>query len=73
MCIGPKSVREGDTQIFDPYFSSHTEKVYFENITVNGELIEDVTPYVREIVFDNLFDDMPSSAKGSIGEIVCKK
>lgn len=73
MCIGPKSVREGDTQIFDPYFSSHTEKVFFENITVNGEPREDVTPYVREIVFDNLFDDMPSSAKGSIGEIVCKK
>ncbi len=72
VCIGPKSARRGDLQIFDPYFSSHTEKIYFENITVNGEKVSDVTPYVREIVFDRLFDDMPSTAKGSIGQIICK-
>lgn len=72
LCIGPKSVRLSDgKEIFDPYFSSVAENVHLENITVNGERISDATPYVKEIVFDRLYDDIPSTADGKIKNLVC--
>lgn len=67
LCIGPKSVRlENGTEIFDPYFSSVAENVYLENITVNKKRVDDISPFVKEIVFDKLYDDIPSSASGKI-------
>ena len=42
------------------------------NIKVNGERVSDITPYIREIQFDKLYDEMPSSGKGTIGKIICK-
>ena len=73
MCIGPKSVRlENGTEIFDPYFSSVAENVYLENITVNGAKPKNPTPYIKEIVFDNLYDDIPSSASGKIRNLFYK-
>jgi len=71
-CIGPKSVKRDDMEIFDPNFSSHAGTLYFENIKVNGERVSDITPYIREIQFDKLYDEMPSSGKGTIGKIICK-
>ncbi|MBO5262139.1 MAG: right-handed parallel beta-helix repeat-containing protein [Clostridia bacterium] len=73
MCIGPKSVRFKDgTEIFDPYFSSAAENIYFENVTVNGDRISDITPYIKEITFDRLYDDIPSSAFGKFNNIIVK-
>lgn len=73
MCIGPKSVRFKDgTEVFDPYFSSIAENVYLENITVNGEKPMDIFPYVKEIVFDKLYDDIPSTANGKIKNLFYK-
>ena len=67
LCIGPKSARKPDgREVFDPSFSSIADKVTFENIRVNGEKVTDVRPYLREIVFDRLWDDMPSTASGKI-------
>ena len=67
MCIGPKSVRlEDGTEIFDPYFSSVAENIYLENITINGKRVEDISPYVKEITFDKIYDDIPSSGTGKI-------
>ncbi|MBQ7226020.1 MAG: hypothetical protein IJX02_05400 [Clostridia bacterium] len=72
-CIGPKSVRLANGQeIFDPYFSSTVENIHLEGITVNGEKPTDITPYVKEIVFDGLYDDIPSSGKGKINNIFYK-
>lgn len=67
LCIGPKSARKPDgREVFDPSFSSVAETVSFENIRINGEPVRDVTPYLREIVFDHLWEDMPSTASGRI-------
>ena len=72
-CIGPKSVRFKDgTEVFDPYFSSCVDTLFLENITVNGVRAEDISPYIKEIVFDKLYDDTPSSGVGKINNIICK-
>ncbi|MBQ4108068.1 MAG: hypothetical protein IJC80_01565, partial [Clostridia bacterium] len=72
-CIGPKSVRFDDgTEVFDPYFSSCVDTLFLENITVNGARPEDISPYVKEIVFDKLYDDTPSSGVGKINNIIYK-
>ena len=72
-CIGPKSSRLKDgREIFDPYFTSVAENVYFEGITINGARPEKIEPYIKEIVFDNLYDDIPSTAYGKIKNIIYK-
>ena len=71
LCIGPKSSRFDDgTEVFDPYFSSVAQNVYLENITVNGKCPKDIYPYIREIVFDNLYDDISSTGCGKIENII---
>lgn len=70
LTVGPKSVRIGDTELFDPYFSSEVSNVYFENVSVNGERVDSLTPFVREIEFDALYPDMPSTAKGTVKSII---
>ena len=71
LCIGPKSSRFDDgIEVFDPYFSSVAQNVYLENITVNGKCPKDIYPYIREIVFDNLYDDISSTGYGKIENII---
>ena len=73
LCIGPKSVRfENGDEVFDPYFSSVAKNVYLENIKINGDTPKDITPYIKEIVFDNLYDDIPSTASGKIENVIYK-
>ena len=70
LCIGPKSARKPDgREVFDPSFSSVAKKIVFEKIRINGEEAEDIRPYLREIVFDHLWEDMPSTASGKIRKI----
>ncbi len=74
LCIGPKSARFSDgREAFDPYFSSVVENLYLEGITVNGTIPEDISQYVREIAFDNLYEDMPSTANGKIVNLIYDK
>ena len=74
MCIGPKSVRfENGTEVFDPYFSSLAENVYLENIKINGEKPDSIDSFVKEIEFDRLYDDIPSTASGKINNLVYRK
>jgi hypothetical protein len=73
ICIGPKSVRFDDgREVFDPYFSSTVENIHLENITVNGEKPADITPFVKQIEFNNLYTDIPSTASGKIQNIIYK-
>ena len=74
MCIGPKSAR-GDNGIeyFDPCFSSVAKNVYLESITVNGEAPSDISQYIREIEFNNLYDDIPATGYGKIEKLHYKK
>ena len=72
-CIGPKSARFSDgVEVFDPYFSSRVDELYLEGITINGERPSDITPYLKEIEFDHLYDDIPSTGCGKFGKIIYK-
>ena len=71
LCIGPKAARSSDCrEIFDPSFSSTAENIYLDNVTVNGKKIEKDGDFIREIVFDEIYGDMPSSGKGKIKNII---
>jgi len=72
VCIGPKSVRMGDREFFNPDRSSKAKKLEFSNIRVNGEAVPDISEYIREIVFDDIYGDGKSSGKGRIEKIVMK-
>ncbi len=73
LTIGPKSVRyENGQEVFDPYFSSTAENLYFEDITINGTRPEDISLFIKEIVFENLHKDILSSGKGKIKNIFYK-
>jgi electron transport complex protein RnfE len=73
LCIGPKSARgDGGIEFFDPYFSSEVENLYLENIKINGQKPNDISPYIREIAFNSLYDDLESTAYGKIKNIIYK-
>ena len=73
MTVGPKSVRSGDREVFDPYLGGTVECVSLKNIRINGTCPDDISPYIREIVFDHLYDDGPSTARGTIRRIEYEK
>ncbi len=74
ICAGPKSVRFSDGgEVFDPYLSSTVKNIFLEGITVNGVVPEDISTYIKEIAFDSLYDDIPSTASGKIENIYYKK
>ncbi len=65
LCIGPKSIRRGDTEIFDPYIESYAENLFLENVKVNGEKC-DAKKHIHEIIFDDIYGDGTACAKGKI-------
>jgi len=69
VCVGPKSARLGEKEIFDPYISCAVKELRFRNITVNGEKVHDITPCVKEIVFDDINGDGHSTGAGRIERI----
>lgn len=77
--VGPKSVRGGfagmsdKVEIFDPYVGCEVGCITLKNITVNGAQPDDLSPFIREIAFDHLYNDTPSTAAGKIGEIRCEQ
>lgn len=70
--VGPKSVRFGDYEVFDPYYSCRVGKMTLENIKLNGEICRDASKLIKTVEFDSLYEDMPSSGKGEIGEITIR-
>jgi len=70
ICVGPKSVRRDDLEIFDPYLSSHVGRIELSDIRINGERITDAKAFVREIAFDDINEDGHSSGRGTIGEVI---
>lgn len=70
VAVGPKScVVNSDIEIFDPSFCSVVNNIYAENIRVNGERVFDISPYVKEIVFDDVNGDGFSSGVGRVIKI----
>ncbi|MGM9666093.1 MAG: hypothetical protein ACI3XX_06105 [Eubacteriales bacterium] len=70
VCCGPKSVRMGNYEVFDPYLSSKVKTLELKNITVNKERVQSVSDIVKEIEFDDVNEDGRSTARGSIEEII---
>lgn len=69
--VGPKScVLEKDIEVFDPYVTSRVENLYLKDIYINGEVTEAPEEFVREIVFDKLYDSPYSSGCGKIEKII---
>lgn len=72
VCVGPKSCRHNGKEIFDPGLSGEVQRLELEGISVNGQEVHDISQYVREIVFDHLYPEAPSFARGTIHALVCK-
>ncbi len=79
VCVGPKSVRAGETEVFDPYLTSHVGTVVLSDIRVNGHVrLKSNTEngpiawdkLVREIVFDDINGDGHSTGCGTIREVI---
>lgn len=71
MCIGPKSVRSGEYEVFDPYISSTAKEVVLENVTVNGTMIRKTNrqEWIHEIVFDDIYQEGDPTTSGKIEKI----
>ena len=72
IAAGPKSVRAGEDgkiEIFDPYAGCEVGTISLRDIEINGRAPEDITPFIHEIVFDRLYEDAPSTARGRIHQI----
>lgn len=74
MCIGPKSVRSGEYEVFDPYISSTAKEVILENVTVNGTAIEEKNrqEWIHEIIFDDIYQEGDPKTLGKIEKISFK-
>ena len=72
LCIGPKSVRENGHEYFNPNISGTIDYLELSDIRINGECVTDISPYIKKIVFDNIYGDGKSSGSGIIGETVLK-
>ena len=72
IAAGPKSVRAGEDgkiEIFDPYIGCEVGTISLRDIEINGGRPEDISPFIHEIVFDHLYEDTPSTARGRIHRI----
>jgi hypothetical protein len=69
VAVGPKSVRWGDTEVFDPYLSCRVGCISLHEVTVDGA---PATPSaVRCVAFDNINGDGRSTASGTVDRIEC--
>lgn len=65
--IGPKSIREGHREVFDPYISNHVEHLHFKNVKVNGRSFS--VGHIKINRFHDINHDGRSTGTGSIGRI----
>lgn len=72
MCIGPKSVRDGKLEIFDPEINSTVENVYLKDVSVNSGDTEGSKEYIRQITFDDIYGDGTATGKGIIKSIIAE-
>ncbi len=68
--VGPKSIRAGEREVFDPYLSSHVSVLELNNIRVNGVPAVDAAPLIKCVSFDDVNGDGMSTGAGTVGEII---
>lgn len=73
ICAGPKSVVNGEYEVFDPYIKCEIGNISLKNICINGEIPNDVMPYILEIAFNNVNDDGRSDGFGKIRCVTYEK
>ena len=70
--IGPKSyyVKEENLEVFDPYTVSSCKLIEYKNIVINGQKVDDLRSYIKEVVFDDLYPAKMPFGYGKVEKIV---
>ncbi len=68
MSVGPKTqyIEEKHLELFDPYVFATAENVAYKKIYINGEEIDDLSPFIKQVEFDNLYSSKMPFGKGRI-------
>ncbi|MDD7772926.1 MAG: hypothetical protein PT954_00665 [Eubacteriales bacterium] len=76
LAIGPKSVRidrgtPDECEIFDPQITCTIRELTLQNIEINGERLplSAIADYIREIRFDNIYNDQTATGHGKIESV----
>ena len=70
--VGPKSIRNGEKEVFDPYLSSVVENIYIDDVRINGCSDWNIEDAIKVTSFENVNNDGKSTARGRIGNIICE-
>lgn len=68
IAVGPKTqyIEEKKLELFDPYVCCTIQRINFENVYVNNEKKDDLTGFIKEISYDNLYPSALPFGKGKI-------
>ena len=66
--VGPKTqyIAEKKLELFDPYVCCAVQGISFENVYINNEKKDDLTDFIKEISYDNLYPSLLGFGKGII-------
>ena len=71
VAAGPKSIVQGDSEVFDPYVSCEVGRLFVQNLRINGEAAGPADQRIfREIRFDDVDRDGHSTGRGTFGEVL---
>lgn len=68
IAVGPKTqyIAEKKLELFDPYVCCTIQRINFENVYINNEKKDDLTGFIKEISYDNLYPSALPFGKGKI-------
>ena len=68
IAVGPKTqyIAEKKLELFDPYVCCTVQRINFENVYINNEKKDDLTDFIKEISYDNLYPSALPFGKGKI-------
>ena len=68
LTVGPKSqyISEKKLELFDPYVSCVADGMTYDGVYINGVLTNDLTPFIKEVAFENLYPSSLPFGKGRI-------
>ena len=68
IAVGPKTqyIAEKKLELFDPYVCCTIQRINFENVYINNEKKDDLTGFIKEISYDNLYPSSLPFGKGKI-------
>lgn len=68
IAVGPKTqyIAEKKLELFDPYVCCTVQRINFDNVYINNEKKDDLTGFIKEISYDNLYPSALPFGKGKI-------